>query len=119
MAFSRGCSFDCPIITITCRGSTLFGLGFRSTISFAILFEKKASEMLRNKLNGIAGMVCGALLATYLSVNESNAGVTMEASNKEKVVALLKSFENRDLKPISYINPKKYIQHNLAVRDGL
>ncbi len=43
----------------------------------------------------------------------------MEASNKEKVVALLKSFENRDLKPISYINPKKYIQHNLAVRDGL
>jgi len=40
-------------------------------------------------------------------------------SNKEKVVALLNSFNTGDKTPISYINPEKYIQHNLAVGDGL
>ncbi len=44
---------------------------------------------------------------------------TMELSNKEKVVALLNSFNTGDQTPISYINPEKYIQHNLAVGDGL
>ena len=43
----------------------------------------------------------------------------MELSNKEKVVALLNSFNTGDQTPISYINPEKYIQHNLAVGDGL
>jgi len=40
-------------------------------------------------------------------------------SNKEKVVELLNSIENGDSKPIAYINPNKYVQHNLAVEDGL
>ncbi len=40
-------------------------------------------------------------------------------SNKDKTVALLNSFNTGDKEPISYINPKKYIQHNLAVADGL
>ncbi|RKR13012.1 putative SnoaL-like aldol condensation-catalyzing enzyme [Maribacter vaceletii] len=40
-------------------------------------------------------------------------------SNKDKVVALLNSFNTGDQTPISYINPKKYIQHNLGVADGL
>ncbi len=40
-------------------------------------------------------------------------------SNKDKVVALLKSFNTGDQTPISYINPNKYIQHNLGVADGL
>ena len=39
--------------------------------------------------------------------------------NKQKVVGLLKSIETGDSKPISYINPKKYIQHNLSAADGL
>ncbi len=39
--------------------------------------------------------------------------------NKEKTVALLNSFNTGDQTPISYINPKKYIQHNLSVGDGL
>lgn len=43
----------------------------------------------------------------------------MRLSNKEKVVALLNSFNTGDQTPISYINPQKYIQHNLAVGDGL
>ena len=40
-------------------------------------------------------------------------------SNKEKVVALLNSFNTGDQTPISYINSEKYIQHNLSVGDGL
>ena len=43
----------------------------------------------------------------------------MELSKKEQVVALLNSFNTGDKTPISYINPTKYIQHNLAVGDGL
>lgn len=45
--------------------------------------------------------------------------VTMELSKKDKVVALLNSFNTGDKTPISYINPNKYVQHNLAVGDGL
>ncbi|WP_347923659.1 nuclear transport factor 2 family protein [Pontimicrobium sp. SW4] len=43
----------------------------------------------------------------------------MEISNKEKVVALLKSIETGAQEPVGYINPDKYIQHNLGVEDGL
>ncbi|NJB84092.1 nuclear transport factor 2 family protein [Wenyingzhuangia aestuarii] len=43
----------------------------------------------------------------------------MEISNKEKVIALLKSIETGAHEPASYINPNKYIQHNLGVADGL
>ncbi len=42
-----------------------------------------------------------------------------QLSNKEKVVALLKSIETGDKTPVGYINPQKYIQHNLGVKDGL
>ncbi|MFP4846731.1 nuclear transport factor 2 family protein [Winogradskyella sp. PE311] len=42
-----------------------------------------------------------------------------EMSKKDKVVALLNSFNTGDQTPISYINPEKYIQHNLGVGDGL
>ncbi|RNC88247.1 MAG: hypothetical protein ED556_03420 [Winogradskyella sp.] len=44
---------------------------------------------------------------------------TKELSKKEKASALLTSLETGDKTPISYINPNKYIQHNLAVGDGL
>jgi predicted SnoaL-like aldol condensation-catalyzing enzyme len=40
-------------------------------------------------------------------------------NNKQKVLDLLKSIETGDSQPASYINPNKYIQHNLAVADGL
>ena len=44
---------------------------------------------------------------------------TMELSNKEKGVALLRSLETGDQTPVGYINAEKYIQHNLGVADGL
>lgn len=40
-------------------------------------------------------------------------------SNTEKVVELLNSFNTGDTAPVAYINPDKYIQHNLDVADGL
>jgi len=42
-----------------------------------------------------------------------------EPTNREKAVALLNSFNTGDQTPIGYINPEKYIQHNLGVGDGL
>ena len=72
------------------------------------------------------------LLATLLSLalwgcsgtantetsNSPKTDTKMELTQKEKVVALLNSFNTGDSEPISYINPKKYIQHNLGVGDG-
>ena len=43
----------------------------------------------------------------------------MQFSNKDKVVALLASIETGAPEPVGYINPNKYIQHNLMVGDGL
>jgi predicted SnoaL-like aldol condensation-catalyzing enzyme len=38
---------------------------------------------------------------------------------KQQVIEILKSFETGDRAPLSYINPKKYIDHNLRVGGGL
>lgn len=38
---------------------------------------------------------------------------------KNQVKALLKSIETGDTGPVAVVNPKRYIQHNLAVGDGL
>lgn len=40
-------------------------------------------------------------------------------NKKEQVVALLKSIETGDSAPVAVINPAKYIQHNLGIKDGL
>ena len=40
-------------------------------------------------------------------------------SNTEKAIALLESLNTGDTGPVAYINPNKYIQHNLDVGDGL
>jgi predicted SnoaL-like aldol condensation-catalyzing enzyme len=42
-----------------------------------------------------------------------------EPTQKQKVIALLKSIETGSTIPISYISSSKYIQHNLSVADGL
>jgi predicted SnoaL-like aldol condensation-catalyzing enzyme len=41
------------------------------------------------------------------------------STEKTRVVNLLKSIETGDAAPASVINPNKYIQHNLAVGDGI
>ena len=37
----------------------------------------------------------------------------------QQVVALLKAIETGASEPVAVINPTKYVQHNLAVADGL
>jgi predicted SnoaL-like aldol condensation-catalyzing enzyme len=67
----------------------------------------------------IALMLGFAATGQNEDLKQSKMETTTELSNKEKVVALLNSFNTGDQTPISYINPQKYIQHNLAVGDGL
>ncbi len=64
-------------------------------------------------------LVVVTMFAVQYECNTANAQDDADLSNKAKVVALLKSFNTGDRAPISYINPKKYTQHNLMVRDGL
>ena len=40
-------------------------------------------------------------------------------TNRDKVVALLESLETGAGEPVAFINPNKYIQHNLGAADGL
>lgn len=53
------------------------------------------------------------------SVSQLKKEVKMEISNRVKVVELIKSIETGAHEPVGYINPNKYIQHNLGVADGL
>ena len=41
------------------------------------------------------------------------------AEPKQQVLELLKSMETGDEKPLSYVNPDNYVQHNLMLGDGL
>lgn len=59
-------------------------------------------------------LVCAAC-TSQISAEEK----TMPLSNKAKAVALLNSIETGDQQAVSYVNPDKYIQHNLAVGNGL
>lgn len=43
----------------------------------------------------------------------------MKLSNKQKAVALLKSIQTGEQRPVGYINPQNYKQHNLSIADGL
>jgi hypothetical protein len=52
-------------------------------------------------------------------VSDSTTLKTNPMTNREKVVALLKAIEIGATEPVGYINPNKYIQHNLGVADGL
>ena len=65
-------------------------------------------------------ILTGAIfLFTACATAKPKKEVTMNLSNKDKIVALLTSIETGDPKPVGYINPEKYIQHNLMVGDGL
>jgi predicted SnoaL-like aldol condensation-catalyzing enzyme len=60
-------------------------------------------------------------LVMYSRVEAQPAPGTGKALSKEKqqVKDLLKSIETGDAGAVAVVNPKKYIQHNLAVADGL
>ncbi len=69
--------------------------------------------------------VCTSLLAITSLALFSHATFSQdsvskeEMSNKQKAIAVISSIETGDQNAIGYINPEKYIQHNLSVGDGL
>jgi predicted SnoaL-like aldol condensation-catalyzing enzyme len=65
-------------------------------------------------------LLAGALMiCAGFSTQAKTKDTTMTLSNKDKAVALINSIQTGDHAPIAYVNPNKYIQHNLAVGDGL
>lgn len=63
-----------------------------------------------------------ALVWCSCGVNEESEPkekIKMELTKKQKAVALIESLQTKAKEPVSYINPSKYIQHNLSVADGL
>lgn len=65
---------------------------------------------------GLAGCASSTNIDNTVNNTEEKS---MSLSNQDKAVALLNSFNTGDKTPISYVNPNKYIQHNLDVADGL
>jgi predicted SnoaL-like aldol condensation-catalyzing enzyme len=59
-----------------------------------------------------------ALLSLFLVACGGGDGPTL-STQQQQVVALLKSIETGDPGPAAVVNPEKYIQHNLAVGDGI
>jgi predicted SnoaL-like aldol condensation-catalyzing enzyme len=69
------------------------------------------------KLLGVSALMLA--IQTHAGNSAESKENNMNPTPKEQVAKLLKSIETGDAAPITYINPNKYIQHNLAVGDGL
>jgi predicted SnoaL-like aldol condensation-catalyzing enzyme len=63
--------------------------------------------------------ISAILLVAYLKWPAFSNEKSVTTDHKQQVIELLKSIETGDSKPLAYINPNKYIQHNLAVADSL
>jgi predicted SnoaL-like aldol condensation-catalyzing enzyme len=60
-----------------------------------------------------------AILMSVIDGDAKREETKMSSNNKRHVTDLLKSIETGDSAPVAAIHPNKYIQHNLAVADGL
>ncbi len=69
------------------------------------------------KLLGVSALMLA--IQTHAGNSAESKENNMNITPKEQVAQLLKSIETGDAAPIAYVNPNKYIQHNLAVGDGL
>lgn len=72
-----------------------------------------------SRLCTAASVLVGSLMLVSCASKNTSATSHARGQQKEQIVALLKSFETGDLRPVAVINPNKYIQHNLAIGDGL
>ncbi len=79
--------------------------------------KRLTKSHLMTSLLAASGLFLVAACTTPNSI-ETQKEQTM-TTNTEKAVALLESFNTGDTAPVAYINPNKYIQHNLDVGDGL
>ncbi len=67
----------------------------------------------------LGAVTCALLLAACASITPTHKDNAMTPNPKSLVSALLKSIETGETGPVASINPTKYIQHNVAVGDGL
>jgi predicted SnoaL-like aldol condensation-catalyzing enzyme len=74
-----------------------------------------------NFFGAAAALTGGALLPTPTCAQAHFQGQGTIAVNDYvgRVVELLKAFETRDTRPLSFIDPAKYVQHNLRVANGV
>ncbi|CAH1586330.1 conserved exported hypothetical protein [Vibrio jasicida] len=70
-------------------------------------------------MNKLTRFFASSVIASTVFASASFAVNADELSNRDKAVSVISSIETGDQNAISYINPNKYIQHNLAVADGL
>jgi hypothetical protein len=63
--------------------------------------------------------VAGLAIAVETSTAQPPKKEPKMSERKRQVVDLLKSIETGDPNPAAVINPKKYVQHNLAVGNGV
>ncbi|MFN1648788.1 nuclear transport factor 2 family protein [Vibrio rotiferianus] len=70
-------------------------------------------------MNKLTRFFASSVIASTVFASVSFAVNADELPNRDKAVAVISSIETSDQTAISYINPNKYIQHNLAVADGL
>ena len=64
-------------------------------------------------------LAAGAVALTACNNQHATTEAATLLSNKDKAVAVLNSIESGDQTAIAHINPTQYVQHNLAVGDGL
>lgn len=79
-------------------------------------FQLSRPTFRRTALSAIAVGIATLTLCACTTFTPSAATLP---SYKQQVTELLKSIETGDNHPLAYINPGKYIQHNLAAADGL
>lgn len=69
---------------------------------------------MKNKVIILSLIFASIILFAFANASKINT----DLSNKEKAVAILKSLESAKTDALAYINPDKYIQHNLLVGNG-
>lgn len=67
----------------------------------------------------VSGIVAVTVVATMTAFAKPTQKEEKMARQVEMTRELLKSIETGDSKPVSYINPTQYTQHNLGAEDGL
>jgi predicted SnoaL-like aldol condensation-catalyzing enzyme len=83
---------------------------------------KPAERATRSRFLAIAAALTGGALlpsAARAQTPQQLQGNGAVIDHKERVVELLKSLETGDSRALSFINPAKYIQHNLRLGDGV
>ncbi len=64
-------------------------------------------------------IVAACLLAACAGLVPTNVAQQGKSPHKEQAAALLKSIVTGDPNAVAFVNPEKYIQHNLAIADGV